>query len=335
MLDQVLELFGITPAVDLDLMSPNQALSDLHSAALRGIGSFLRKEKPDVVLVHGDTTTALAASEASFYMNIPLGHVEAGLRSGNTSSPFPEELNRQFITKIANWHFAPTLSNRDNLLAEGVDEETITVTGNTVVDSLRWVRNQIGISHSVADKRVSAFRQRLPFDPEHAKFVLVTGHRRENLGAGFESVVSALRTLAHLLPDFWFIFPVHPNPQVKAPVEKKLSPIRNVLLLHPLGYAEFVFLLMHAEFVISDSGGVQEEAPSFGKHVLVLRENTERPEGVASGFSKLVGTSESKIVTSALELVEKSPGQSPGKERRNPFGDGHAAEKILRVLRNA
>ena len=328
MLDQVLALFAIRPDFDLDIMQPGQSLTDTTCGVLRGLEAVFTRFQPDLVLVHGDTTTTMAAGLAAFYHQVPFGHVEAGLRTGNLQAPFPEEMNRRLAGMLARHHFAPTERARDNLLAEGVAAERILVTGNTVIDALLTVvgrlRTDTGLQRQMAE--------RFAFLDAHKQLVLVTGHRRENFGAGFDRVCRALRTLVATHPGVELVYPVHLNPQVQEPVGRLLGGQERVHLLAPLDYLPFVALMDRASLIVTDSGGVQEEAPSLGKPVLVTRETTERPEAVAAGTVRLVGTDEAAIVAQAAELLAAPAGGRSG-AMVNPYGDGHAAERIVRFLR--
>ena len=328
MLDQVLALFAIRPDFDLDIMRPGQSLTDTTCGVLRGLEAVFARFRPDLVLVHGDTTTTMAAGLATFYHQIPLSHVEAGLRTGNLQAPFPEEMNRRLAGMLARHHFAPTERARDNLLAEGVAAERILVTGNTVIDALLTVVGRLR-TDSDLQRQMSA---RFAFLDPHKQLVLVTGHRRENFGAGFERVCRALRTLVETHPRVQLVYPVHLNPRVQEPVGRLLGGQERVHLLAPLDYLPFVALMDRASLIVTDSGGVQEEAPSLGKPVLVTRETTERPEAVAAGTVHLVGTDEAAIVAQAAELLATPAGGRSGAVV-NPYGDGHAAERIVRFLR--
>jgi UDP-N-acetylglucosamine 2-epimerase (non-hydrolysing) len=332
MLDQVLTLFGIKPAIDLNLMQANQDLADVTSRALVGLRDRFRENKPDAILVHGDTTTALAAAMAGFYSGIPVGHVEAGLRTHDVHSPFPEEFNRQVISKIARWHFAPTLSSRDNLLAEGVDSANIYVTGNTVIDALHWTLDRLA-SHDAPSHLVSSLLDHLlPFNWRNHRFILMTGHRRENFGSGFIHICDAVRDLAQRYPDVHVVYPVHLNPNVHEPVLARLGDLHNVHLLDPLQYEPFCLLLKHCYFVLTDSGGIQEEAPSLGKPVLVMRKATERPEAVEAGTVELVGTDINHIVSACTRLINDAAHYKKMSEAINPYGDGQAARRIAAIM---
>ncbi len=325
MLDQVLGLFGIAPDHDLDLMQPNQTLDGLTARALTGVGAVLDAEKPDVVLVHGDTTTTLSASLAAFYRKLPVGHVEAGLRSGSLLAPWPEEMNRRVATLATRFHFAPTPRSRANLLAEGVDEAHIHVTGNTVIDALLAVVERT--------RRVDpgVWNERFPFLDHGRRLVLVTGHRRENFGAGFQNICDALLRIADR-QDVQIVYPVHPNPNVRGPVGDRLGGHPRIALIDPLDYEPFVALMDRAHTIITDSGGVQEEAPSLGKPILVMRETTERPEAVDAGTVVLVGTDRDRIVAEASMLLDDDAHYRRMSEANNPYGDGMASQRIRQIL---
>ncbi|WP_457575806.1 non-hydrolyzing UDP-N-acetylglucosamine 2-epimerase [Desulfomarina sp.] len=323
MLDQVLELFSIVPHYDLDIMRVGQNLYDVTSKVLLGIRDVIGEEKPDLLLVHGDTTTCFAASLAGFYGGIPVGHVEAGLRTGNLAAPFPEEANRVLTSRLARLHFAPTESARRNLRAEGVAEEYIHVTGNTVIDALLWVRDQVGDRREWGNVFGSAKDVVLAGKP----YVLITGHRRENFGAGFRDICAAVSDLAAGNPDLHFIYPVHLNPNVQQPVYSILGNKKNIHLIEPLDYAPFVFLMNRCRVILTDSGGIQEEAPSLGKPVLVMREITERPEALEAGTVILVGTDRESIVKEVGRLLDAGENDSPV-IHSNPYGDGRAAVRI-------
>jgi UDP-N-acetylglucosamine 2-epimerase (non-hydrolysing) len=332
MLDQVLNIFEITPDIDLNLMRAGQDLFDITSAVLLSMRDVLNTHKPDVVLVHGDTTTAHAAATAAFYAGIPVGHVEAGLRTHNILSPFPEEFNRQVVSKIAKWHFAPTESSRQNLLGECVPDKNITVTGNTVIDALFWVLKRIESDPAKRTQLEAFLSQRLSFDWTTQRIVLITGHRRENFGDGFLAICEAIRQLAATHPHVHFVYPVHLNPNVQEPVYDLISGHANIHLIDPLEYEPFVFLLKHAYLVLTDSGGIQEEAPSLGKPVLVMREVTERPEAVEAGTVRLVGADTAKIVRHVSELLSNETAYASMSKAHNPYGDGRAAERIVAVF---
>jgi len=333
MLDQVLGIFEITPDIDLNVMKQSQDLFDVTSSILMGMRDFFTKHKPDVVLVHGDTTTTFATSVAAFYSGIPVGHVEAGLRTYDLHAPFPEEFNRQVASKVTRWHFAPTNSSRDNLLAERVKPDSITVTGNTVVDALFWVLTRI---ESDSERRIALeamLHEALSFQWKDEKFVLVTGHRRENFGDGFLQICSGIQQLARLYPMVHFVYPVHLNPNVRIPVNEILADLDNVHLIDPLEYEPFVYLLKHAYLVLTDSGGIQEEAPSLGKPVLVMRDVTERPEAVEAGTVELVGANKTRIVSSVSRLLDDDVHYQCMSRAHNPYGDGNACTLILDVLK--
>jgi UDP-N-acetylglucosamine 2-epimerase (non-hydrolysing) len=342
MLDQVLEVFEITPDADLNLMLPNQSLGGLTARAMEALDKYLAVEKPDLVLVQGDTTTVLCAALAAFYHKIPVGHVEAGLRTGNMQSPWPEEANRVLATRLATLHFAPTETNRENLLQEGVPENQIIVTGNTVIDALflalEKVRRHPPQIPGLPDfLQPSSLGQQVP--PLPSRLVLITGHRRENFGDGFENICCAIAKLAGRFPDVHFVYPVHLNPNVREPVQRILglaSPnvkIQNVHLIEPLSYLPFVALMNRATLILTDSGGVQEEAPSLGKPVLVMRDTTERPEAVTAGTVKLVGTSVEAIYAETARLLTDSAACEQMRRTHNPYGDGMAAPRIVEGCR--
>jgi UDP-N-acetylglucosamine 2-epimerase (non-hydrolysing) len=334
MLDQVLNIFDIQPDIDLNLMRAGQDLFDVTSAVLLGMREVLKEQKPDAVLVHGDTTTAYATATAAFYAGIPVGHVEAGLRTHDIHSPFPEEFNRQVVTKIAKWHFAPTQSSKQNLLDEKISAADITVTGNTVIDALFWVLVRIE-SNPERLKNIEQFlNSKLPFAWQSEKLVLITGHRRENFGAGFLSICEAIKQLATTHPEVHFVYPVHLNPNVQKPVFELINGYSNIHLIDPLEYEPFVYLLKHAYLVLTDSGGIQEEAPSLGKPVLVMRDVTERPEAVEAGTVRLVGADTAKIVSNVSELLSNPQSYLKMSKAHNPYGDGKASERIVKVFQS-
>ena len=328
MLDQVLNLFGIVPDWDLDLMQPGQDLTDIMTRALAGLRGIFAESRPDAVLVHGDTSTTLAASLAAYYQQIPVGHVEAGLRTNNLYSPWPEEANRKLTSVLTRWHFAPTPKARDNLLQEDVDPATIFVTGNTVIDALLLVCEKLASDASLRRGIEQHFEY---LRPSH-KVLLVTGHRRESFGAGFERICRALARLARDFPQLEIVYPVHLNPNVQEPVKRLLGGIANVHLIDPLDYLPFVYLMQQSDVILTDSGGIQEEAPSLGKPVLVMRETTERPEGVAAGTAKLVGNDEEVIVTEASRLLDDSRAYEAMARAHNPFGDGKSSDRIASIV---
>jgi len=330
MLDQVLHLFDITPEHDLNIMQPGQDLFDITCNILKGLKLVLATEKPDLVLVHGDTTTTFAASLAAYYAGVPVGHVEAGLRTGNKRAPFPEEINRKLTGALADLHFAPTEAARANLLREGVDPVTIFVTGNTVIDALLATTQRLKEHAELGD----SFDQQFSFLDATKKLILVTGHRRENFGEGFKNICRALADIASTAPDIEVLYPVHLNPNVRQPVADILAArhLANVHLIDPVDYLPFVYLMNRAHLIITDSGGVQEEAPSLGKPVLVMRDTTERPEAVVAGTVKLVGTSREAIVKECLNLLHNPADYARMSKAHNPYGDGHAVERILQTV---
>lgn len=333
MLDQVLNLFEIVPDYDLNLMKAGQDLYDITSGVLLGLRDILAEAKPDVVLVHGDTATTFAATLAAFYARIPVGHVEAGLRTHDLYSPWPEEANRQLTGRLAKWHFAPTERNRQDLLAEQVKDESIVVTGNTVIDALHWVIDKIANDAALQSSiKEQLARAGLTADLSSQKLVLITGHRRENFGQGFENICQALRELATRHPDVNFVYPVHLNPNVQKPVKTLLTGLDNVHLIAPLGYEPFVHLMQQSYLVLTDSGGVQEEAPGLGKPVLVMRDTTERPEAVDAGTVKLVGTSVERIVSEVSNLLSNNTTYTEMSRAHNPYGDGKACLRIAEYL---
>lgn len=328
MLDQVLELFGIVPDFDLDVMVPGQDLSDLTTAILGRMKGVFAQFRPDIVLVHGDTATTLATSLASYYHRIPVGHVEAGLRTGDIYSPWPEEANRKITSVLTRLHFAPTETARDNLLAEGVPPDRVHVVGNTVIDALLATVRRIDADASLR----AGLDARFAFIPSARPILLVTGHRRESFGAGFERICRAIATTAGRYPELEVVYPVHLNPNVQEPVRRHLAGIANVHLIEPLDYLPFVYLMNRAHLILTDSGGVQEEAPSLGKPVLVMRETTERPEAVTAGTVRLVGTDEGAILAAIEQLLNDTSEYERMSYAHNPYGDGHACPRILDVL---
>lgn len=330
MLDQVLQLFDIAPQYDLNIMKPGQDLTDITSNILIGLKGVLQQEKPDWVLVHGDTTTTLAASLAAFYAQVPVGHVEAGLRTGNKRAPYPEEMNRRLTSAIADLHFAPTDAAQAHLLREGIAPETIHITGNTVIDALLAVVKKLRQDTQAQQ----TLQERFAFLNPGRRLILVTGHRRENFGAGFENICNALADIAAEHSDVEILYPVHLNPNVRQPVADILArrKLDNVHLIDPVDYLPFVYLMDRAYLIITDSGGVQEEAPSLGKPVLVMRETTERPEAVDAGTVLLVGTSREKIVSEARRLLHDAEAYTQMSRAHNPYGDGTAAQQIAAVM---
>jgi len=333
MLDQVLELFEIEPDYDLNLMKPGQDLYDITSNVLLGMRNILKDFQPDIVLVHGDTTTTSAASLAAFYQQIKIGHIEAGLRTGDIHSPWPEEANRQITGVLANYHFAPTVVSKENLIKENKDNKSIVVTGNTVIDALFLALEKIK-NNEVLELQIK--QQILDFGykiDKNRKIILVTGHRRENHGQGFINICEALKEIAEQNTEFDIVYPVHLNPNVQKPVKEILSDIHNVYLIEPLQYEQFIYLMDRSYFIITDSGGVQEEAPSLGKPVLVMRDTTERPEALEAGTVKLVGTDKDKIVKEAQKLIYNQKEYEKMSKSHNPYGDGKACDKIVNFLR--
>ena len=329
MLDQVLGLFEITPEYDLNIMKPGQDLTDVTTNILQGIKPILADFKPDVVLVHGDTATTFATSLAAYYQQIAVGHVEAGLRTGNIYSPWPEEANRKLTGAITTYHFAPTETSQQNLLNEAVAPENITVTGNTVIDALLDVsaklKNDTALNKEMAE--------RFSFLNKDKKLILVTGHRRESFGGGFERICKALAYTAEQHPGCQIVYPVHLNPNVQEPVNRLLKGVSNITLIEPQDYLPFVYLMNQAHIILTDSGGIQEEAPSLGKPVLVMRDTTERPEAVSAGTVKLVGTDVDKITASLNQLLTDEKAYEEMSFAHNPYGDGKACERIIEVLR--
>lgn len=332
MLDQVLEMFEIAPDYDLDIMAPNQDLYDITSKVLLGLRQVLKDFCPDVVLVHGDTTTSMAASLAAFYQQISVGHVEAGLRTFDLYSPWPEEMNRQVTDRICTYYFAPTQKSKDNLLHENIDADKIFVTGNTVIDALLMavgiISGKPGIKENLHEEVC-----RKGYTVGERKYILVTGHRRENFGEGFLHICQAIREIAAEYPEMDIVYPVHLNPNVQKPVYELLSGLDNVYLISPLDYLPFIYAMQNSLLLLTDSGGVQEEAPSLGKPVLVMRNTTERPEAVEAGTVKLVGTDSITIVKSVKELLDDPELYKRMSETHNPYGDGHACERIIAALK--
>lgn len=328
MLDQVLELFEIIPEYDLNLMKPGQTLQSLSQRIIQYLSPILEEFKPDIVLVHGDTTTTFMASLCSFYNQTPVGHVEAGLRTGNMYSPWPEEGNRKLTGAIANLHYAPTKNSKKNLLDEGVKEQNILVTGNTIIDALLMITKRIENDKILAER----IKKELPDFSDEKKIVLVTSHRRENFGKGMENICNAITELADSYPEVEFVFPVHLNPKVRQPVQKLLSGKDNIQLIEPLGYLPFVFLMSKSYIVLTDSGGIQEEAPSLGKPVLVMRDTTERPEAIHAGTVKLVGTSTLSITKNVSKLIDDFDEYQKMSIAHNPYGDGNASKRIVKNL---
>jgi UDP-N-acetylglucosamine 2-epimerase (non-hydrolysing) len=348
MLDQVLNLFDIQPDFDLNIMKQGQDLYDITSRILLGLRDVLTESQPDLVLVHGDTSTSTAAAIATFYKQIPVGHVEAGLRTHNIHSPWPEEMNRQITARIATYHFAPTQLSKDNLLKEGISEKDIIVTGNTVIDALYWVVDKIKNDRTLeAEIKGTIIQSGLPgtlVQSINSKLVLITGHRRENFGEGFKNMLNAIKTLTKKYPDVNFVYPMHLNPNVRQPIQEIFGDISspkggyregtsNIYFIEPLDYLPFVFLMEKSTLVLTDSGGIQEEAPGLGKPVLVMRDTTERPEALNAGTVKLVGTNYDLIVTEVSRLLDNESYYNKMAQANNPYGDGKACERILESLR--
>ena len=330
MLDQVLELFEIEPDYDLNIMQPGQTLTEITSSILKKMESVLHEAKPDIVLVHGDTTTTMATTLAAFYQQIPVGHVEAGLRTGNIYSPWPEEANRKLTGSLAKWHFAPTETAKNNLLTENVLEEKVVVTGNTVIDALLEVKDKLEQDESLNQQ----FSQQFDFlgTEKNSKVVLVTGHRRESFGGGFERICEALAKTAQQYPEVQIVYPVHLNPNVREPVNRLLKGVQNIHLIEPLDYLPFVWLMNRSDIILTDSGGIQEEAPSLGKPVLVMRDTTERPEAVEAGTVKLVGTETNAIFDALVTLLTSEKAYNSMSKAHNPYGDGKACQRIVSQL---
>jgi len=334
MLDQVLEIFNIVPDYDLNIMSPGQDLFDITDKTLLGMRGVLNHFAPDILLVHGDTTTALISSLAGYYAKVPMiGHVEAGLRTGDIQSPFPEELNRQLISRVAGIHFSPTKKSYQNLINEGIAHENICITGNTVIDAMQFMLNKIDSDKALKKSLEVKMSKKIPFDFNCKKFILITGHRRENFGAGFIEICNAIKELALKYPEFHFLYPVHLNPNVQGPVKTILASLNNVHLITPLEYDSFMYLISKCYLVLTDSGGVQEEAPGLGKPVLVMREITERPEGVDAGTVILVGSNQSAIVAGVSRLLDDSLAYGQMSKKVNPYGDGNACNRIIKKIR--
>ena len=331
MLDQVLDIFNIIPEYDLNLMKTGQDLYDITTKVILGMKNVLSDFKPDIVLVHGDTTTTSATSLAAFYQKVKVGHVEAGLRTDNIYSPWPEEANRQITGVLANYHFAPTITSQNNLIRENKDSKNIIVTGNTVIDALLLVLEKIEKNEDLKSSIISNINSQYQLNSSK-KIILVTGHRRENFGQGFINICKALKEIAVKNSDVDIVYPVHLNPNVQKPVKKILSDISNVYLINPLQYESFIYMMDKAYFIITDSGGVQEEAPSLGKPVLVMRDTTERPEAVAAGTVKLVGTRKQNIVKEAQNLIDNVIEYAKMSKAHNPYGDGKASKKIVSFL---
>lgn len=336
MLHQVLDIFGVQPAYDLDIMRQGQDLYDVTTRVLTGMRDVLDAEKPDVVLVHGDTTTSMAAALAAFYRQIPVGHVEAGLRTHNIYSPWPEEMNRQITGRIATFHFSPTPLSRQNLLNEGVDSEKITVTGNTVIDALQWVvQNVIQKGYVPRDSSVASLLQNDKQRQAERRMVLITGHRRENFGEGFLNICQAIKELSERYADVDFVYPMHLNPNVRKPIREVFGEHTsdNLHFIEPLDYLDFVFLMSRSTLVLTDSGGIQEEAPGLGKPVLVMRDTTERPEALEAGTVRLVGTDCQRIIQEVSLLLDDQDYYQRMSQAVNPYGDGKACGRIVDLFK--
>ncbi|GAP75694.1 UDP-N-acetylglucosamine 2-epimerase [Pseudoalteromonas sp. SW0106-04] len=327
MLDQVMALFAIKADYDLDIMQKGQSLNDVTCRILQGLAPVLDEFKPDIVLVHGDTATTFAASLAAFYQQIPVGHVEAGLRTGNLYSPWPEEANRKLTGVLTQLHFAPTDTSKNNLLKENIDPSNVHVTGNTVIDALLDVVDKVNTEPSLSEQ----LQQQLALAADE-KVILVTGHRRESFGGGFERICQALARIAKRFPQSRIVYPMHMNPQVREPVNRLLQGLENISLIEPLDYLPFVYLMNRAHLIVTDSGGVQEEAPSLGKPVLVMRDTTERPEAVAAGTVELVGTDEQTIFTAVERLMTDEQAYQRMSRAHNPYGDGQASQRIADAI---
>ena len=332
MLDQVMNVFSLSPDIDLNIMKKDQDLNDVTRKILLNMREVFKKNKPDVVFIHGDTTTTMATAMAAFYAGIPVAHVEAGLRTYDIMAPFPEEFNRRMASITAQFHFAPTAGSEANLVAENISPKKIWVTGNTVIDALHWVVAEIKNNSALETSLIDLLTSHLKFEWLKTRYVLITGHRRENFGQGFLDICTAVQKLAIKHPTVHFVYPVHLNPNVQTPVNSLLGDLRNVHLVKPLGYQSFVYLLSKCYLVLTDSGGIQEEAPSLGKPVLVMRETTERPEAVSAGTVKLVGTSTNKITESITELMDNQLAYQAMSVAHNPYGDGKACKKIVEFI---
>lgn len=328
MLDQALEPFGIEVDYDLNIMAPGQSLAQVTACAVEGLDRVIAEEQPDVVLVQGDTTTAFCGALAAYYHQVQVGHIEAGLRTGDKYTPFPEEINRRLIAQLADYHFAPTARAREALVSEGVAASAVFVTGNTVIDALLWARERVReVCPELPDGLAEAIDSR--------RVILVTGHRRESFGEGFENICHAIREVSDIFPDVVFVYPVHLNPNVREPVNRILGRHERIHLIEPLPYASFVWLMDRATVVLTDSGGVQEEAPSMGKPVLVMRKTTERPEGIEAGNARLVGVQKERIVDELVRLLRYPKQRAAMAAVRNPYGDGKASSRIVEILAQA
>ena len=334
MLDQVLDIFDIIPDYDLNIMKSGQDLYDITSNILLGMKKVLTEYKPDIVFVHGDTTTTISTALSAFYQKIPVAHVEAGLRTGDIYSPWPEEANRKLTSQITKYHFTPTQTSKKNLLKENVPEDNIYVTGNTVIDALHWVLNKIKENKSLESTLLDTIKSNFSSFGNDERLVLITGHRRENFGQGFLDMCSAIKTLAEEHSDVNFVYPVHLNPNVQKPVLELLSGINNVYLIAPLDYEPFVYLMSKSYLILTDSGGIQEEAPSLGKPVLVMRDTTERPEALEAGTVKLVGTDTDTIVNEVNKLLKDHHLYESMSQAHNPYGDGKTCQKIINIIKD-
>lgn len=342
MLDQVLQLFNIIPEYDLNIMKSGQDLYDVTTKILTGLRPVLQKTQPDLVLVHGDTTTSMAAALASFYQQIPIGHIEAGLRTGNLYNPWPEEVNRQITARLASWHFAPTIQAKKNLICENISSEQIFVTGNTVIDALLWVVNKIKENNTLRQRLTTIFssfnispNKILSWKEQKRRLILITGHRRENFGDGFVHICKAIKYLGEQFPEVDFVYPVHLNPNVRKPVNEILgtnNSNENIYLIPPLEYLPFIYLMNISYFILTDSGGIQEEAPGLGKPVLVMRETTERPEAVEAGTVKLIGTNTEQIISYVSSLLKDNDLYTKMSKAINPYGNGCACKNIIGYL---
>ena len=336
MLDQVLDIFEIKPDYDLNIMKQGQDLYDITSRVMLGLRDVLNETNPDIVLVHGDTTTSMAAALAAFYKQIPVAHIEAGLRTNDIYSPWPEEMNRRMTGRIATYHFSPTELSRHNLLKENVDDKNIIITGNTVIDALFWVVNKIKNDNKLAKILNDNIKENGYNLDRQKKIVLITGHRRENFGEGFKNICCAIRDLSIKYPDVDFVYPMHLNPNVRKPISEIFDGqhLTNAFFIEPLDYLNFVFLMEKADIILTDSGGIQEEAPSLGKPVLVMRNNTERPEALDAGTVKLVGTDYDRIVNEVSELLDNESAYKKMSHAANPYGDGLACQRIVNFMKN-
>ncbi len=332
MIDQVLEIFNIKPEIDLDIMSEGQDLFDITTNILASMKKILNSDSYDLLLVQGDTSTTMTSALAAFYKKVKVAHVEAGLRTNDLSAPYPEEFNRQVVTKCSKWHFAPTNNNKENLINEGVNTENIIVTGNTVIDALMLVKHELENDNDFLDRTYENIQEELEIDIFQEKYLLITGHRRENFGQGFEEICKAIKFLSEKYQNIQFIYPVHLNPNVKGPVKSLLGNLKNVHLIPPLDYQSFILLQKEAHIILTDSGGVQEEAPSLGKPVVVMRELTERPEAVEEGTVILSGANQRNIIDRTSELLESKDLYNKMAFIHNPYGDGGSSSRIVQFL---